>query len=241
MGVHHFVQSKIDSSCKFKITPVDIKLFHVYIGDMNKETVRPYRMHKRARQTAQTAEAILQATIALWQERSLREITLEAIAERAGVTTRTVIRRFGSKEGVFDACVESDTAGIFQARDQAPVGDIEQALHILLANYEAHGDALIRTLAIEEELPAARKILERGRQYHRTWCQHVFAPYLPDPADTGYEDSLRSFLAATEFYLWKLLRRDLHCTLPETTETFIRLARGAAQQTQHSMSTEEAT
>ena len=170
---------------------------------------RGYRMAARADAAARTASGILAATVALWRERPMDEITLAAIAERAGVSVRTVIRRFGSRAGVIAACIEADAAGIAAERDQAPAGDVDAALAVLLRHYERDGDAVLRTVALEEAVPEARAIARAGREGHRAWCARVFAPHLPPVADAGYPLRLDAFVAATDLHAWKLLRRDL--------------------------------
>jgi AcrR family transcriptional regulator len=183
-------------------------------------STRPYRMVARAKAAARTADAILAATIDLWRERALDEITLEAIAERSGVSVRTVIRRFGSRDGVIAACIEADTAGIQVERNQAAAGDMEGALEVLLGHYERDGAAVLRTLALEEKLEVARTIAETGRAEHRAWCARVFGPHLPAPDDPAYGPRMDAFVAATDLYLWRLLRLDLGRTFDQTREVF---------------------
>jgi AcrR family transcriptional regulator len=180
------------------------------------KTARGYRMAARAEAAARTAHDILTATAQLWRERPVDEITLAAIAERAGVALRTVIRRFGSREGVIAACIEADAAGIQAERGQAPAGDVGGALDVLLRHYERDGDAVLRTLPLEEKVPEAKAIVEAGRATHRAWCAHVFGPYLPSSDDDEYGIRLDAFVAATDLYLWKLLRRDLRRSEAET-------------------------
>lgn len=192
----------------------------------NIDTKRSYQMSKRAESAAQTEHGIFAATITLWRERPLAEITLEEIAERAGVSTRTVIRRYGSKEGLFEACIKRSASDMESNRDLASVGDIEDIIHCLLTDYEIHGDAMVRTLAAEEQLEVAKRVLKTGREQHREWCARMFAPYLPDPQDSQYEQELMAFIAATELYLWKLLRRDLGHSFSDTRRTFMRLVNG---------------
>ena len=173
-------------------------------------------MAARAEAAARTARDILAATAGLWRERPLDEITLADIAERAGVSARTVIRRFGSREGVIVACIEADAAGIDAERGQAPAGDVEGALAVLLAHYERDGDAVLRTLALEEKVAEAKAIVEAGRAAHRAWCARVFAPHLPPPGDDAHAVRLDALVAATDVYAWKLLRRDLRRSDEET-------------------------
>ncbi len=187
---------------------------------------RPYEMKARARTVARNERRILEAVAALWQEVPILEITLEAVAERAGVSVRTILRKHGSKEGLFQASIENDAAGIMGNRDKAPVGDVEEALRILFTDYENYGDANIRTLAMEEELEVARELLKSGRQYHRRWCARVFAPHLPEPSEPEYEFRLLAFIAATDIYTWKLLRRDQGKTKEETVKVMKLLLEG---------------
>lgn len=189
----------------------------------SKKQPRSYRMTARAEAVAQTERDILRATYELWVDRSIHDITLEAVAERAEVSVRTILRKYGSKEGLFEACIEQDAGELLSDRDKAPAGDVEAALDILLKDYEKMGDANIRTLAVEADFEWARKLLQYGRTSHRRWCARVFAPYLPDPSDPAYESSLLAFYAATEVYLWKLLRRDMGKSQEETREVFRRL------------------
>jgi AcrR family transcriptional regulator len=166
-------------------------------------------MGARAESAARTGRAILTATSELWRERALDEITLQEIAERAGVTVQTVLRRFGTKEGVVAACLDADAAGVRAERNVVRPGDVAGAVDVLLGHYERDGDAVLRTLAIEERIPAAKLVCDRGRREHRAWCARVFAPYLPPPDGEAYAGRLDAFVAATDVYLWKLSRRDL--------------------------------
>ena len=194
---------------------------------------RGYRMAARARAAERTGHDILAATAALWRERPMDEITLAAIAKRAGVSVRTVIRRFGSRDGVIAACIETDAAGIRTERDQAPAGDVVAAVDVLLSHYERDGDAVLRTLVLEDSLPAARAIVQAGREAHRAWCSRVFAPYLPPSAGDAHDVRLDAFVAATDLYAWKLLRRDLRRSPEQTRQVMRALVDGIAALSPH--------
>lgn len=187
---------------------------------------RPYRQAARAEAAAQTRHDIMAAAVALWRRREWEQVTLAEIAEEAGVTAQTVLRRFGSKDGVVDAVLAEKASGVEAERDLAPVGDPGGALDVLLAHYESDGDLALRTLALEDRSPAARRVAEHGRAYHRAWCARVFAPFLPTPRAAQYACRLDAFVAATDLYLWKLLRRDLGRTASESREVFAALLQG---------------
>jgi AcrR family transcriptional regulator len=183
-------------------------------------------MTARAEAAALTGRGILTAAAELWRERPMDQITLAAIAERAGVSVRTVIRRFGSREGVIAACIEADASGIISERDQAAAGDVDGALDVLLAHYERDGDAVLRTLALEDKVAEAKAIADAGRAGHRLWCARVFAPHLPPPEVDAYGTRLDAFVAATDLYVWKLLRRDLGRSADDTRQVIRSLIDG---------------
>lgn len=185
---------------------------------MKTVAARPYRQKARAEAAEQTRLAILQAAVSLWREQEWDEVTLSSIAARAGVTVQTVLRRFGSKEGVVDACLGERVTDVGELRDRARTGDVRSALDVLLEHYERDGEAVLRTLNVEGRSAAARRIAEHGRAEHRAWCERVFSPYLPSPRAKRRRARLDAFVAATDIYLWKLLRHDLGRTQQETRD-----------------------
>ena len=64
---------------------------------------RPYRSSNRAQAAEQTAKKILEAFLSRLLEQWFDDITLKAVAEDAGVTVQTVIRKFGNKEQLIPA------------------------------------------------------------------------------------------------------------------------------------------
>ena len=163
---------------------------------------RSYRMEARAESAAETRRRILVAVEDLAIERFVDEITLDDVAERAGVATRTVIRRFGGREGLIEAAFAEASAQVQSRLDETPVGDVEDAIEAAFDDYERHGDALIMMLGQEGRHPELfRPLLDTGRQSHWRWIERVFTP----------RDRLHAaqLIAATDVYVWKLLRRDL--------------------------------
>jgi AcrR family transcriptional regulator len=176
---------------------------------ISETATRSYRMRARAVSAAETRRKIILAAGQLWLEKSIDDITLQDVADRAGVTMQTVIRHFGSKDGLTEACITGDALGVSTEHDEVPTGNIDQALDYKLRHYESDGVAVLRTLALEEKLAAAKSVSDNGRAVHRAWCARVFAPYLPAVGSERYTTQLDAFVAATDIYLWKLLRLDL--------------------------------
>jgi AcrR family transcriptional regulator len=67
---------------------------------------RPYRQTARAEAAEATARRIIRAFSDLLHSQWFDEVTLEEVARLGRVTVRTVIRRFGGKDGLLEAFVE---------------------------------------------------------------------------------------------------------------------------------------
>jgi AcrR family transcriptional regulator len=185
-------------------------------NDMNMPTARrarPYRMRARAEATAETGRRILRAVLALHTERFHDQITLEDIAERAGVTVQTVLRRFGSREGLIEAAGNYAETEVLRQRAEAPIGDVAGAVENLLDHYEEWGQVALRLLAQEHRVPQLRAFADRGRAGHYAWVDRAFSPYLTGPSRRLRQAKL---ITLTDVYVWKLLRLDLGLDRTET-------------------------
>ncbi|BCW06246.1 TetR/AcrR family transcriptional regulator [Arthrobacter sp. NtRootA1] len=167
---------------------------------------RTYNMSKRASSAAETGRRILQATEDLFMEGPLSDLTLNAVAERAGVTVQTVIRRFRDRLGLINATAEFASARVMAQRDAAPAGDVRAAVENLIEHYETTGALALKLLAEESSSPVLAEIVKGGRQLHRQWCERVFDPFLRNEPDR--DRRLAQFVALCDVYTWKLLRHD---------------------------------
>lgn len=176
---------------------------------------RPYAMTRRAAAAEVTRVRILDAMGELFLERPLAQITLAQVAERAGVTVQTVIRRFGDKDGLNAAAAAHGLQAVANARDAAPVGDLRGALENLCEHYEASGRLALKMLAEEHESPIMAEITGTGRAYHRAWCERVFMPALAGLDGAVRARRLAQFVAVCDVYTWKLLRHDAGLSRPQ--------------------------
>ncbi len=185
---------------------------------------RTYDMTRRARAAAETAERIAAATEALLGSVSVGDVTLGSIARGAGVTVQTVLRHMGSREGCLDAVGERVRVRVEAQRGHTTPGDVDGAVASLVAHYEAEGRLMLNLLAQEaSDDPAPRRAVHEGRAYHRAWAVRLFGPWPSDP-DPAVVDAL---VAATDLYVWKLLRLDLGRSASHTEAVMVRLVRAA--------------
>jgi AcrR family transcriptional regulator len=165
-------------------------------------------MTARAEAAAATGERILDAAVEVFWELPSDGISLDEVARRAGVSVQTVIRRFGGKDDLLTAAAEREAARVTSQRNQAPAGDTERAVRILVEHYETMGDRVLKLLAEEDRIPRLREITDRGRALHREWCARVFDAILADLAGADRQRRLAQLVAVCDVYTWKLLRRD---------------------------------
>lgn len=170
---------------------------------------RRYRMVARAEATATTRERILAAAVGHFAERPYEEVRLASIAADAGVTVQTMHSHFGTKDELFVAGWQWFGTKEQARRNNAPVGDVQAAVHLLYESYELHGDAVLRLLAIEDRIPAVHRMTDEGRAFHRDWVGRTFAPALDGLKGAARERRLVSLVVATDLLVWKLLRRDM--------------------------------
>jgi AcrR family transcriptional regulator len=171
-------------------------------------TPRPYRQSARAAAAEETAQKIIDAFAACMRSGWFDEITLDEVAGRAGVTERTVFRRFGGKDGLLEAFVADFVARANLKREAAP-GKVGAAIAHLVDLYEEWGDSVIRNLAQESRHPALKPLLDAGRSEHRAATAATYAHWLDRLAEGRRREALDTLVAATDIYLWKLWRRDM--------------------------------
>jgi AcrR family transcriptional regulator len=170
---------------------------------------RRYRMGARAEAAAATRQAIVDAYLAVIVDRDYDDITLDSVAERAGVTVQTVIRRFGSKEQLF-ATVAGEIATQEAAfRAEAVPGDVPGAVRSMVARYERIGDVVLRVLGQEDRFPALREVTDMGRKIHHGWVERAFSPFLEPMAPGARRRRRGQLVVLTDIFTWRLLRRDL--------------------------------
>jgi len=189
------------------------------------EVRRTYSSPVRAEKAAATRQRIVDSAQQLFVDRS-SEFTLDRVAVASGVSVQTVLRLFGSKEALILAAI-----GTFRQADEprfvGPSGSIGAIVARLFDDYEEIGDRVVRMLAEEFRIAGVAEIAAIGRSKHREWVTAAFGEQLAAYPARKRIVVLTALLAATDVYVWKLLRRDLDLDRKTSQSIVERLVSGA--------------
>lgn len=181
-------------------------------------TPRPYVQRARAERAAETAERILEVAERLFSREAFERVTLDSVAREAGVSIPTLQRRYGSKDGLLAAVVERAERRVAAQRASPTPGAIDENLDALLAHYEAEARTMWHLLRQEEDCPPLAEIVKQGRTLHRRWVEEAFGK--------GPRERTDALVAATDLFIWKLLRVDLGRSRAAVKTTMRRLVEG---------------
>lgn len=201
----------------------------VSLINMNNEErpARRYSMSTRGLEASQTRERIIDACESLVGSGPLADVTLRAIARVAGVTVQTVLRHLDSREGVLQAVGERVAKRIRSQRETTAPGDVDGAIAGLVAHYEAEGRLVLNLLSQETGGdPYAAQATQEGRTYHRQWVTRCLLP----PGATPDQHTVDALVAATDLYVWKLLRLDMRRSTKEVETTMATLVKAVKEQ-----------
>jgi AcrR family transcriptional regulator len=183
------------------------------------KTQRAYSMELRSAAAEATRERIHDAAADAFLEHWYDDVTIAAVAKRAGVSGQTVLNHFGGKEQLAAAAFERMSEQIVAKRYAPDAGDMPALVNALADDYETTGDAIVRLLALEEKVTSLQPLLARGRASHREWVQTMFqAPELTP-----------ELVVATDVYTWKLLRRDQGLSRDDTVASILKIVEALAE------------
>lgn len=188
-------------------------------------------MGARAEAARLTGERIIDALVSLYLEQPLEQIRLADVAERAGVTVQTVIRRFENKTGLVAAAVQRVSEHVMGQRGAVRPGDLADAVSKLVEHYEEVGELSLKLLAEEPTAPGLGSITEIGREHHRAWCATVFASTVERLSGPARVRRLAQLVAVCDVYTWKLLRRDAGLSRAQTELALIEMLTPLTQET----------
>ena len=172
-------------------------------------------MRARAASAETTRRRILEVVANQLKSRFRSEIRLEDVAAGALVTVQTIINVFGGRAGLLDEAFASLLRDLRAQRLRVEPGDLEGAITALVDHYEQFGDLVIRNLAER----ADPELIETGRAGHRQWVQRQFAAEIGRLDTKSRRSLIDELVCICDVYTWKLLRRDMDRSRPETEKT----------------------
>jgi AcrR family transcriptional regulator len=190
---------------------------------------RRYNQVARAQARQHTRDALLEAANEELLADGLSRASLESLAAKAGVTKQTVLRHFGSKDGLIEAVTRGLSEIVRSERNHAPIGDVAGAIRNLMIHYERYGDLVMRVLAEEHRIALVRKMTDRGRDIHREWVARTFEPQLAELDEETRERRLAQLVAICDVYVWKILRRDMQLDVKQAEIAIVELVKGLEQ------------
>ena len=179
-------------------------------------------MRSRAAAAAATGDRIREAATGLFSELSYDEVSLEAVAQCAGVSLPTVLRKFGSKDALFAECARAVSERELESRTVAP-GDVRGAARALAARYEQLLPVWKRHLDLEARFPAVAQVIAQARRAHLAWLAAVFEPWLSKRQEKLRTRQLAALFGATEIYLWWTWRTHLGQDESEAEQTMFEI------------------
>jgi len=171
---------------------------------------RPYRQVARAQAQQHTREALQDAAIEEFTQGKWEKVSLQALAARAGVTKQTLLRHFGSKDGLLMQALANGAAEMLKQRWSAPPGDVEGAVDNVLDHYEAWGERSLRVGAwLEGGAPELARFSQMARQLHYNWVEYAFGPHLERLRGQARARCRAALIALCDVHTWWLLSHDL--------------------------------
>jgi len=180
---------------------------------------RPYKQVARAKSQERTREALLDAAMEEFFGDRWQKTSLETLSAKAGVTKQTLLRHFGSKDGLLLQAIVRSGSQIFDQRWSVPAGDIEGAVENLLDHYRDWGERALRIGAWLEGPILLAKFSQMARQVHYDWVGYVFGPWLESLAEPERSRRRATLIALCDVHTWQLLSRDLDLPRAEVQAT----------------------
>jgi AcrR family transcriptional regulator len=188
---------------------------------------REYKQVAREQSQQRTREALLEAAIDEFYGERWSETSLTALAARAGVTKQTLLRHFGSKEGLLVQALVRSAAQVLDERWNAPVGDVDGAIENLLEHYRVWGRRARQLGAWQDATTVLAKLSRAGRQVHYQWVEFIFAPQLEGLEEAASSRLRAELIVVCDVQTWWILAHDLELPRAEVKSILIGMAERA--------------
>lgn len=176
---------------------------------------RPYKQVARAQAQERTREALLDCATDEFFKGNWLKTSLKSLSARAGVTKQTLLRHFGSKDGLLMQAMMRGAAQVRDQRWRAPVGDISGAVDNLLEHYDEWGERSMRIGAWQRGPAVLVMFSQVARQVHYDWVEYAFAPWLEPLRGDARERRRAALIMLCDLQSWWILSHDLELARSE--------------------------
>jgi AcrR family transcriptional regulator len=145
------------------------------------------------------------------------------------VTKQTLLRHFGSKDGLLEHAFARAYNEVRYQRWDVPGDDVEHAVDNLLDHYEVVGDRALKIEAMAG-VDAVAEWLGRSREVHYDWVDLAFGAFLS--RFRGRERARRrtAVMALCDVHTWRLLFDDLGLARADVRAALIQAIRALLEE-----------
>lgn len=176
---------------------------------------RAYKSPLREEQSKQTRERIVDGLIEQLDDTGRSDFAMNEVAERAGVSVRTIYRHFPTREDLLDAVQDR----IDRSAVRVPVSDT--------ADLPRHVDQLLEWFEAHPELVEASHVTDLGREVRRhsrrrrsAHTKNLIDGWLADLTEGEREMVFGAFRAFMGSATWRTMRSELQMSPVQTRQTF---------------------
>ena len=192
---------------------------------------RTYELRKRAERQAETRRRIVEAAVALHEERGIAETTITEIAKRAGVQRLTVYNHFPDDDALVEGC-SGHWAALHPLPDPeawAAIDGLEPRLRAALRDLYAYYDETAEMNG--KFLRDASRVRAVGDLLDRTWHPYFRAARDVVARASGRRRPPRRLLGAIalalDFQTWRTLVRSSGLSADQAIDLMTATARAA--------------
>src|SRR6187200_3032443 len=165
-------------------------------------STRSYTSPLRDRQTAETRTVILEALGAELAAGAIDDFSVARLAQRAGVSERTVYRHFPTREALLDGLSEWYNERVADFPADVTAEAIAPTIAQIFADFDTH-ESLARAVLAS---PGGREMRDRARAARLARLDHALAPVL-DRADPERAAGARALIfALCSAHTWQSMR-----------------------------------
>jgi AcrR family transcriptional regulator len=193
---------------------------------------RTYELKRRAERQEETRRRIVAAAVELHTTLGPSRTTVQAIAEKAGVTRPTVYAHFPDARSLFEAC-SSHVRATIPPPDPTPwhsIADPSERLETALRELYGYYERLEPLLENVQRDAAVMPIVAEMNAYRARYLEEIHDLLLQAwPTRGGARARLRRAIGhALEFRTWQSLVRRQGCATSEAVQLMLTFVRAAA-------------